>query len=121
MNEIINSSRLEEIYGGWPSFHDAEIHEIKLQRNIKEDGAFLELIIHLYEMTPDVDKKGYYKLAKHNLVTIRFEEITDMQLEGFNHQNVILDLAKINQLMKISSRSILTRHMVVMVHLNAKG
>lgn len=93
MNEIINSSKLEEIYGGWPSFHDAEIHEIKLKRNIKGDGTLLELIIHLYEMTPEIDERGYYKLTKHNLVTIRFEEIADICLEDFNHQNCIFDLA----------------------------
>ena len=92
MNTIINSYKLEEIYGYWPSFHDAEIHEIKLKRNIKGSETLLELIIHLFEMTSDVDKRGYYKLTKHNLVTIRFEEIEDMQLENFNHQNSIFEL-----------------------------
>ena len=93
MKEIINSYKLEEIYGEWPSFHDAEIHEIKLKRDINGNGTLLELIIHLFEMTPEVDERGYYKLIKHNLVIIRFQEISDMRLEDFNHQNVILDLA----------------------------
>lgn len=92
LNKIINSYKLEEIYGYWPSFHDAEIHEIKLKRNIKGSETLLELIIHLFEMTSDADKRGYYKLTKHNLVTIRFEEIEDMKLENFNHQNSIFEL-----------------------------
>jgi hypothetical protein len=92
LNGIINSYKLEEIYGRWPSFHDAEIHEIKLKRNIAVGGTQLELIIHLFQIIPEVDERGFYKSTKHNFVTIRFEEIAEMQLEDFNHQNCILDL-----------------------------
>ena len=43
-------------------------------------------------MTNDVDAKGYFVLAKHTLVTMRFYDIENLKLEGFNHQNVIFGL-----------------------------
>ena len=33
MIDIINRKLIEDTYGTWPSFHDAEIHELKLSRS----------------------------------------------------------------------------------------
>lgn len=41
MLSIINRELIEDIYGQWPSFHDAEIHELKISRSRKGGGAYL--------------------------------------------------------------------------------
>jgi len=62
---IQGSEKLLTIFGRWPSFHDAEVIEIKLLR--KSDwpegsggqGPQLVAKIHTWEMTRQVDDKGY--------------------------------------------------------------
>ena len=65
MNEpqalVEGSERLTEIFGGWPSFHDAEVIEFNLWRGDVEPEArryifpVLTTKIHLWELTADVD------------------------------------------------------------------
>jgi len=43
-------------------------------------------------MTKEVDERGYYVLAKHVIVEFTFEGISDLDVSGFNHQNVIFGL-----------------------------
>jgi hypothetical protein len=71
MTRIKNEKALTDIFGRWPSFHDAEIISIYLDRS-GQDGPSLEAKIHLFEMTNRVDAKGYYVLKNHILVTFRF-------------------------------------------------
>ena len=40
----------------------------------------------------EVDDRGYFVLQKHAVVTFTFEDILDIQLEGFSQQNVIFGL-----------------------------
>ena len=86
-DEIENAELLRNIFGGWPSFHDAEIVSMRLARG--SQAPFLEAAIHLFKTTSDIDAQGFYVLAKHTLATIRFSGITRCELEGFNHQNSI--------------------------------
>jgi len=44
-------------------------------------------------MTNDVDPNGYYVSTKHTLVTMRFHNVDNFKMEGFNHQNAIFGLA----------------------------
>jgi hypothetical protein len=89
---IANAEALTEVFGRWPSFHDAEIHCIRLDRGTAGSPS-LEADIHVFEMTADVAPDGYYVLKNHTLVTIRFGGIDQLELDGFNHQNVLLGLA----------------------------
>ena len=50
------------------------------------------LVIHTWEMTKEVDEKGYYVLTKHVTVEFTLEGISELHLEGFNQQNVIFGL-----------------------------
>ena len=59
-----NSSALESIFGRWPSFHDAEMLRVVLDRS-GDEGPTLEAVIRVFEMTSDVDPKGYYVLKNH--------------------------------------------------------
>jgi hypothetical protein len=50
------------------------------------------LILHTWEMTKEVDKSGYYVLAKHVVVEFVMKDVVGLNLSGFNHQNVIFGL-----------------------------
>jgi Immunity protein 50 len=95
---IKGSEKLLAIFARWPSFHDAEVMEIRLTRKSKERGekrdTGVELFarIHTWDMTNEVDSSGYFVLINHTLVTFRFSSVEALQLDGFNHQNVIFGL-----------------------------
>ena len=96
-HELIHNHQLVlEAFGRWPSFHDAEVHSALLDRTRKFDnGSFypsVELVIHGWNMTSEITDKGYYKLENQNLVHFIFEEVSDLELDGLNHQNVISSL-----------------------------
>lgn len=100
---IENGELLTRFFGGqWPSFHDAEVLAVHLDRGHarpeKDTYEFpsLTLKVHLWEMTNQVDQKGYFILRNHTLVTLRFDSLDQLNLAGFNHQNAIFGL-EINQ------------------------
>ncbi len=91
--KIINEKLITDVYGKWPSFHDTEIHEILLRRNLEKDNIpELIMTVHLFETTNEVDLRGYCRQIKHNLVQIGFENIDALELYDFNNQNVIMSL-----------------------------
>lgn len=90
MVNIENAGSLESVFGQWPSFHDAEVLRVVLDRS-GEDGP-LEAIIHVFEMTSEVDSKGFYVLTKHTEVVFRFAGVVLSRLQWFNHQNVLESL-----------------------------
>ena len=92
MIPVKNRELLESVFGRWPSFHDAEIHSICLTRT-SEPLPQLDAKIHLWHMTSEIDAKGNYLLTQHTLVTLRFSEVSDVTLEGFNNQNVLSGLS----------------------------
>jgi hypothetical protein len=74
-------------FGQVPSFHDAEIVSLNLHRR-----APSALIIHAWRMTREVDVRCRYILDRHAVVTFVLEDILDLQLGSFSHQNVIGEL-----------------------------
>ena len=70
------------------NFHDGEVVKLILDRR----GPTLTVDVLLTNLSP----RSYEKLPPGNeiphLVTIRFDEVEDLQLDDFNHQNVIQDL-----------------------------
>ncbi|WNO10081.1 Imm50 family immunity protein [Teredinibacter sp. KSP-S5-2] len=91
-----NYNSVEQVYGYWPSFHDAEIKSVLLETYYKEKEdyvcPFIEITLHCFEMTSKVLSNGFYELIKHNLIKFRFEDVHDSELVGFDHQNAILSL-----------------------------
>jgi hypothetical protein len=61
---ISNSRALIEAMGSWPSFHDAKL--LKASRV----GVDCQVVVHVFEMTSEVDTAGYFVLIKHHLVTL---------------------------------------------------
>jgi hypothetical protein len=89
---IAGSEKLTRIYGGWPSFHDAEVIELHHWRGQMKPGDWddsnimpmLTAKIHIFIESPT---------SRHTLATLRFEDVDDYRMEGFNHQNAILLLS----------------------------
>src|SRR5262249_21269440 len=89
--EIPGATHVIAWFGYWPTFHDAEVLSITLDRLL---GC--RVAIHVFEMTPEVDSRGHYASAKHAVVTFCLEGfpqgqygITNTRIESFNHQNVL--------------------------------
>lgn len=92
INRIINYEVVEQHFGYWPDFHDAEITKVTFESH--PTGRYsVTLTIAAFEMTNELDKQGYYKLVKHCNVELQFIGIQELKFNGFDHQNVIFDLA----------------------------
>jgi hypothetical protein len=91
MNELIRSIPGADAFfawfGRWPDFHDTEVVRISLDRTNK---SLLE--IHVFSTTSEVNAKGHFVTEKHAKLRLILTEITNCDLTGFNHQNVIDDL-----------------------------
>src|SRR6266550_5444997 len=92
MSLIEHSDKLTGIFGRWPSFHDAEVLRLALDRTGPE-GPTLDVQIHVFAATSEVDSTGHYVLKNHTLVTLRFTEVAVENLQWFNKQNVLFELA----------------------------
>ena len=96
---IEGSGKLTGIFGYWPTFHDAEIVELQLWRgDVYPDTKkyvfpVLTVKLHVWELTSEVDTAGYLVLRKHTLTTLRFHDVLDLRIDGFNQQNSILELS----------------------------
>ena len=96
-SKIQNSRSLTDIFGRFPSFHDAEVLRITLDRGEAQPfSPYLEATIHVFEMDPQVDESGGYGLKNNFAVTFRFDKVVELSLEDFNHQNVLQELIVID-------------------------
>ena len=77
-----NSGILKDKFGYWPSFHDAEILSVVLDR-IGPSLLLRVLSGHYKEAGEKMAFAGYFE------VVLRFEDIDNLVLDSFNHQNVI--------------------------------
>ncbi len=100
--KIKNSNLLTEKFGLWPKFHDSEVLEFNLSREI--NGASLLSAFRVFEMTSETNEEGSYNLRYQSLVKILFQKITNLQLSNFNHQNALFGL-KISDLPKPSDEN----------------
>ena len=95
---VENSKMLTDIFGYWPSFHDAEIHEANLNVSDREPwvvgsaSPVLEMTIHVFEMTKDLTPDGHFVLTKHTMTRLRFRNVEGLQLSDFSFQNCIFEL-----------------------------
>jgi hypothetical protein len=93
--EISGVDEVVAWFGRWPTFHDAEVLSITLER-----PGHARVSIHAFEKTAEVDVSGHYILTKHTTVTFSFEGfpldqsgLTNIKIEDFNHQNVLSSAA----------------------------
>jgi len=96
---IEGSQKLIDIFGYWPSFHDAEILELTFWRGEMEPEAgrcvfpVLRVALHVWELTNQTNPQGSLVIRHHTLTKLRFHDVNDFRMEGFNHQNTILGLS----------------------------
>ncbi len=96
--------------GGWPCFHDSEILSLHLNRTGISKLAID--LLHSGVFPPEYKQNAI--AANHHLcftprepivITFELEEIDELELNGFSHQNVIGDLslepAKLGFLLKL--------------------
>jgi len=94
MPEIVDVDLLRTALGGSPSFHDAEIQALRLDSAQRSDGeARLELEIHLF--VPE-RADGGLTFRNHTLATLEFRGVEDVDLSGFQPQNVLFDLVLVD-------------------------
>jgi hypothetical protein len=84
-----NYQTLIDHFGYWPSFHDAKV---KAYTAPTVDRATLDLTLHTWEMTSELDARGYYVLRKHVLVGFRFAGVHDASLERFGSGNILFGM-----------------------------
>ncbi len=83
---IRNHEAVVSFFGRWPSFHDANVLAY-------EQGAdSISLTLHTWLMTDQVDAKGYFVLRNHALVTLRFDGLSDVQMDAFGSGNILFGL-----------------------------
>jgi hypothetical protein len=91
MEELIQSvpgaQQLFDWFGYWPSFHDAEVLSVELNRT----GAS-KVRVHTFQITREVDTRFFSICDKHCVVTFVLDEITGVELAHFNYQNALQGL-----------------------------
>ena len=96
MTESIRGAELlTAVFGRWPSFHDAEVLRLTLDRAAGADGCCgptLTAEIYAFELTNEVAADGAYVLQNQVVVTFRFLEVAELRLEGLDRQNMLWDL-----------------------------
>lgn len=89
--QIKGNERLVSVFGSWPTFHDSEVLWLRLDRALKSSALdpALEVMLHMFERSPEVDSSGAFVLRNHVLVHLRFSGVADLKIEDFNQQNVL--------------------------------
>jgi len=88
LHDMPGGEALFDWFGRVPRFHDAELLEITFSGK----GSGL-LRIHTWNMTNEVDAKGYFILDKHVVVTLALEAVSAINCTNFDIvPAVIIDL-----------------------------
>lgn len=87
-SEVEGADALFEWFGYWPDFHDAEVLDIYLTRS-----GTSRVRIHCFHTSDKVGTDGCYITVKHVVVAFLLEGLKTIQLDGFNAQNVVAEVA----------------------------
>jgi hypothetical protein len=90
---IENFERVVDHFGMWPSFHDAEVLKLTVDRThvatSQELSPVLDLHLRGWVMTSEVTNQGFYELHGDAVFHFQFEGVQNLHIEGFNNQNVL--------------------------------
>lgn len=83
MCRIVNKRLIEEYYGYFPTFHDAEIRKVELDREIPS------AIITMLDYSRDEMREAKNPSVE---IVVRILNITEIELRDFNYQNVLTSI-----------------------------
>lgn len=94
---VDGSQKLMALFGTWPSFHDAEVIDLHFWRGHVRPGdrddanvfPILTIKIRILEAT----QPGANHAGNDSIVTLRFHDVSDFKMDGFNHCNQIVGLS----------------------------
>ena len=91
---VTNSEQLTNIFGQWPSIHDAEVLSVRLERTGSGlyESPVLDASIHVFAARRNEASPTGIEFYSHTIVTFRFNLVHGLHLSDFNHQNAIFDL-----------------------------
>jgi hypothetical protein len=101
---VANSEELITAMGDEPCFHDGTV------LGSTQEGDVIEVSIHIFRGTPEVDAQGYYKLEKHHLVTLRMSGIHESSLPEHYGGDILgeLEVRADGQLIRMEFGSIMS-------------
>ena len=86
---ILNYEQVVEFFGHWPSFHDAKVCSYEPPTS---ESQSLSFTLHTWQMTNEVDAKGFFVLRDHSLVSFRFSGLHDVEMDAFASDNILFGL-----------------------------
>lgn len=89
-------------FGSWPTFHDAEVLGVQLNRN---GQSWIKVYTwNMTSRTYEKDGKQYFILEKHAVVTFLLEGIEELELHDFSSQNVVsgLDIEREGEMFRMT-------------------
>jgi len=90
---VANHDLLVSVFGEWPSFHDAEVLSLSLDRS----GPRIDLTLYVFRTTPELNDQGQFKKCDEVVVEMRFMEVSDLRFRDFNEQNVLAELSLLEE------------------------
>ncbi len=87
LTEVPGYAEVVAWFGRWPSFHDAEVTRVHLNR---AGSSFID--VHAFRMTSETIPSGHYVCDKHAVITFELIDPLTVYLEDFNQQNVLSGL-----------------------------
>ena len=78
--KIIGETKLTDIFGRWPSFHDGYIDEIHFEPHSKNRA--LDIACRIWEMTDEKDAHGYFIRRNHTKTRIRFDQVEELEMKA---------------------------------------
>jgi len=84
---IPGAVEVAEWFGRWPAFHDAEISQFQLHPN-----AVCIFNIYAWNMTSEIDEKGFYRNEKYADVEFRLEDVSTINIADLTETGILFDL-----------------------------
>lgn len=88
---IHNEEKINNRFGHWPTFHDAEIIRVELI-STKGNDSKIQMDIYVYELTDQTNENGYFKTKNNTLVTMIFDGVRIDQWKWSSDLDTIFEL-----------------------------
>jgi hypothetical protein len=88
LQSIAGAQELYDWLGYWPDFHDAEIIVFRFDLNLPAS-----LIIHTWQMSDQVDAKGYYEHTKDVVVEFTMQGVSLINVQDPLNHSILFELS----------------------------